>query len=87
MPCSCYRRSITSHGKALNILIYLQREELMQKEVERLDRERKKEEERFMREKQREEERLQKEQWRENKRMEKFLVKQSMRVSPLASKL
>ena len=58
--------------------LFLQREEQMQRETERLGRERRKEEERLMRERQREEEKFQREQKCEHKHMNKFMYKQSI---------
>lgn len=63
------------------VLITLQREEQIRREMERQNRERRKEEERQLREKQREEERFQREQRKEIERREKFLQKESRRVS------
>ncbi|RWW17777.1 hypothetical protein GW17_00018277 [Ensete ventricosum] len=70
----------------LKQIVNLQREEQIQREIERHDRERRKEEERLMREKQREEERFQREQRRENERREKFLLKESRRAEKLRQK-
>jgi uncharacterized membrane-anchored protein len=63
------------------VLITLQREEQIKREMERQNRERRKEEERQLKEKQREEDRFQREQRKEIERREKFLQKESQRVS------
>lgn len=65
----------------LIVLITMQREEQMRREMEKQNRERRKEEERLLREKQREEERFQREQRKEVERREKFLQKETRRVS------